>query len=508
MNSKNLLAPLVSSAVALIVVTNYCIIRLLGHPNTSASELIGAIWPMALPASIAVILVMSVLYHTLQDVLAELAQRQAELLERTRRDALTGVASRQFFEERLQQALLRFRRAGERFAVIILDLDHFKRVNDLHGHQTGDELLKIAAARLSSLVRDGDIVARFGGDEFLILQTGLAKSSDVRRLCDRVCSELQHAYEVGSIKVHLPASVGAVVANKELNTASDYIRAADMALYEAKGSGRNCFRFFCDELDERLRRRDLLETDLRAALRTGIGLKVHFQPQISAEGDLLGAEALLRWTHPSYGEIGALEAVGIAVESNLIDILGEFVLRESAALARRHPTLSIAVNLSPAQFLRADDFASKMKDIVEQEDIDPSRIEFEVTEQIFIGLGNGSESQMQRLRDCGFRLTLDNFGTGYSSLSCLRRYKVDRLKLDKSFAATGKVEEDVAILRAAVGLAHQFQLEVVVEGIETKVQEAVALESGCDALQGNRYGAPMSARAFNQYVDQRLRAAA
>ena len=507
-HNTKLIAPLVSSAVALIAITNFCIFRLLETPGSSAEELLSAIWPMAVPASVAVILVMSALYHMLQDVLAELDQRRSELLAKAQRDSLTGVASREFFNERLERALVRLRRTGERFAVVMLDLDHFKRVNDLHGHQTGDELLKKAAERLHLQLRAGDTVARFGGDEFLILQTGVNKPVEVRRLCDRICAELQHEYEIGPLRLRLPASLGAVIGNKQLETAEDYIRAVDLALYEAKRNGRNCVRFFSEELDAQLRRRDRLETDLREAIETGTGITVHYQPQVSAVGALTGVEALFRWRHPQLGDIPAPEAIEVAEESAMIERLGEFVFRHAARFARRHPDLSVAVNLSPAQFSRSDNIARTMTELARKEQIDPSQIEFEITERLFMEIGSGSDSQIQSLRNHGFRVALDDFGTGYSSLSYLRRFKVDRLKLDRSFIAESDFEENLPVIRAAVSMAHLLGLEVVAEGIETQAQEAVALESGCDLLQGHLYGKPVSEDQFENLVSRTLRKAA
>lgn len=506
-SSRKLLAPLVSSAVAIIAVTNFCVFRLIASEGSS-EKLFVAVSSMALPATVTVILVMSSLYHMLNEAFEELERRRGELLTKSETDALTGTASRELFSERLAQALARYERSNVRFAVIMLDLDHFKRVNDLHGHQSGDELLKQVALRLQSQLRATDTVARFGGDEFLILQTDLAKPSEVRRLCERICAGLQIPYEIGSLQLRISTSVGAVVANKQLPGPDDYVRAADVALYEAKRSGRGCFHFFSDELDQHLRRRDDLERDLSEALQTGTGLAVHFQPQICAKYQVTGAEALFRWAHPNLGDIPACEVIEIAEESELITFLGDFVFRKAAEFARLHPELSVAVNLSPAQFSRTENIAGKMRDLARRERIEPSQIEFEITERLFMESGSGSDSQVQSLRDLGFRVALDDFGTGYSSLSYLRRFKVDRLKLDKSFIAHADLDENIAVIRAAVGLAHMLGLEVIAEGIETDVQEAIALESGCDLLQGHRYGVPMSASDFEAFLRAGFRRAA
>ena len=506
-HSRKLLAPLVSSAIAIIVVTNYCIFRLLGSQG-SPEQVISAIWPMAVPATVTVILVMSTLYHMLEEVLGQLEERRGELIDRTLRDTLTGAGSRELFNQRLAEALARYQRGGKKFSVIMLDLDHFKRVNDLHGHQSGDELLRLAAARLQAQVRITDTVARFGGDEFLILQTDLSRPNEVRRLCERICENLQTPYEIGSLQLRNATSVGAVIANKQMATPDDYVRAADMALYDAKRSGRGCFRFFSDELDRQLRRRDQLERDLRDALSTGIGLAVHFQPQFSANNQMSGVEALFRWSHAEFGDVPASEAIEIAEESELIDQLSDFVFRMGADFARQYPHLSVAVNLSPAQFSRSDNIANKMRELAQRERIEPCQIEFEITERLYMETGSGSDSEIQSLREMGFRVALDDFGTGYSSLSYLRRFKVDRLKLDKSFIAHANLEENLALIRAAVSLAHLLGLEVIAEGVETELQEAVALESACDVLQGHRYGKPMSLADFATFEPGRLRDAA
>lgn len=507
-HSRKLLPPMVSSAVALIAVTNYCIISLLNTSGSLARDVMPSVLSIGLPASIAVVLVMSSLYHALQDTIVESDSRRLELLEKAQRDALTGVASREYFEERLADCIDTLERSRECFAVIMLDLDHFKRVNDLHGHQTGDELLKQVSARLSSQLRPGDIVARLGGDEYVILRIAPVTNDDVRNLCSRICSELERPYDIGNLELKASASVGAVIADDTPQGPYDYLRAADMALYDAKARGRNCYRFYSPELDDRLRRRDQLDTDLRHAIQTNEHIDVHFQPQIDASGKLTGVEALFRWKHPQLGDIPASEAIEIAEESDLILHVGDFVFRRAAAFAREHSDLSVALNLSPAQFARCPDLAGRMRRLARMERVSPTQLELENTERLFMEIGSASESQIQALRQDGFRVALDDFGTGYSSLSYLRRFQVDRLKLDKSFAVTCDMQDSFTIMRAAVGLAHLLGLEVVAEGIETSEQESIALESGCDVLQGHRYSYPMTDQGFREYRRANARDAA
>lgn len=507
-HKRKLLSPMVSAAVVLIVVTNFCILQILGKSAHSASELISAIWPLALPSSVAVILIMSTLYQTVQELMDELELRRVEAAREAQYDPLTGVANKRLLEQRVDQAIARFRRSGEKLCVLMVDLDNFKRINDLLGHQVGDLLLKEAATRLASLVRETDTVARYGGDEFLILQTDVKSHADVRRLCLRVAEALQLPYVLGGREIRLAASIGAAVATNRFESANDYLRAADVALYEAKASGRNCYRFFSEELDSKLRRADKLEKDLKIALATGDGISVHFQPQLDASGAVVGAEALFRWMHHEFGEIAALEAISIAEDCGLIHTLGEQVLRKAARAALRWPRLSIAVNVSPAQFSRDGNLPETLQRVLKEQGVCPSQIELEITERLFMEDRADCEEQLVRLREYGFRLALDDFGTGYSSLSYLRRFKVDRLKLDRSFAMEAELHQSVAIVRAAVVLAHSLGLEVVAEGIETDVQEAVALEAGCDALQGYRYGAPMTEEQFAKYLEQASSAAA
>lgn len=495
-----LLSPMVSAAIVLIVVTNFLILHIAGRPAASASELVWLLLPMALPSSVAVILIMSSLYHALQEVMGELERGRLEAVQLAQHDPLTGLANKRLLQERVGQAIARFHRRGETFAVLMLDLDDFKRVNDLLGHQAGDDLLKEAAARLAGLVRETDTLARFGGDEFLILQTCVARPADVHRFCARITEKMQQLYRVGERDVRLPVTVGAVLATDRLDDAADYVRAADTALYAAKASGKNCFRFFSLEMDAMLQRRDRLETDLKVALETNAGLAVHFQPQLDAKGAVIGAEALFRWRHSELGEIPPPEAIGLAEDCRLIDVLGERVLREAARFAKAWPALSVAVNVSPAQFARSADLAGEFSRIVGEEGIRPSQIELEITERLLLREEEGCEEQIARLRQLGFGIALDDFGTGYSSLSYLRRFKVDRLKLDRSFALNAEINESVAIVRAAVGLAHSLGLEVVAEGIETKLQENVAFEAGCDAVQGNLYAPPMAADMFAEYL--------
>jgi diguanylate cyclase (GGDEF)-like protein len=503
-NSKSLLALMVSAAVALIVVSNFCIIYILHRSAGTAAELAGPIWPIALPTTVVIVLVMSILHQSLVDVVSRLERKEREASQLARHDPLTGLANKRLLDERIEAAIGSKRRSSDGFAVLMIDLDHFKRVNDLLGHQKGDEVLKVAASRLESLVRSGDTVARFGGDEFLILAR-ISKPQEVPRLCNRIVAEMQRPYTIGDREASLPASIGAVSAANGFTRADEYVRAADVALYAAKADGRNCFRLFTDDLDASIKRRSTLELDLGHCLATGDRICIHYQPQIDVTGSVVGVECLFRWTHPEFGAVPAIEAIKVAEETRQIDALGDFVLKEAARFAKEHPLLSVAVNVSPAQFGSRSGLLRRFLKILKDARVDAHQIELEVTEQLFMRQNDRCEEQISELREAGFRLALDDFGTGYSSLSYLRRFKVDRLKLDRSFSCEGQADDRIAILRAAVTLAHAIGLEVVAEGIETLDQEAIALEAGCDILQGNRYAAAMDHGSLESFLDARNR---
>ena len=500
-----MLPAVVAAAVALIAITNYAEILILAGSDAAAKDLLPYFLSFGLPTSTAVILVLSTLYQAHRETVLEVKRRAEELLIKSQRDKLTGLPNREYFEAQAADAVDRFEKDGELFALLLLDLDHFKRVNDLHGHHMGDTLLQSVSSKLIETLDPRDLVARLGGDEFVILRTNVQTLEEVEILCESICKVLETSHEIEKVQLTNPASVGAVCAGHQFQTASDYLRAADMALYEAKANGRSCYRFFSEELDRRLRRRDRLETDLRRAIQSRQDVAVFYQPQIDSCGEITGVEALFRWTHPELGYIEPLEAVEIAEESGLIVPLGEFVFRKVATFARSHPTLSVAINVSPAQFTRSNDFAKQLSLLTSEERLRPEQLELEITERLFVEIDTQTESQIQSLRRRGFRVALDDFGTGYSSLSYLRRFQVDRLKLDKSFVDQSQLHESVAVIRATVGLAHMLGLEVVAEGIETLEQESIVLESGCDALQGNYYGEPMSAREFDQFMYDRRR---
>ncbi len=497
--SRKVGPPIVSAAVATLVLTNFATVSIVKDDASSRLELFSSIWPIALTSAVAVILVMSFLYKSLVDLVDELEAREANAQHQALHDQLTGLANRALLEDRLSQALTRYRRSGEQVALLMLDLDRFKQVNDTLGHNAGDKLVQEVGERLRSLLRETDTVARIGGDEFAIVQVSPKGEADVRRLCERIIAVIRKPFIIGEREARVGVSIGAVFATKEVSEASELLRKADITMYRAKAAGRDCFRLFTEAMDADVQRRDQIESSLRAELREGRGLDLHFQPIFGGDGKVAALEGLLRWEHATLGSISPAELIPIAEECGVIDELGEHAFRDACQMARQWPSLTIAVNLSPIQF-RVPRFANTLRAIAEEEGVQPTQLELEITEGLFIEHGALCGQTIQELRRDGFRIVLDDFGTGYSSLSCLRRFPVDKIKLDRSFIDIAARDQSVAIIRAAVTLGHAMDLEVVAEGISCREEEQIALEAGCDGLQGHLYAPAMAGDAIGAFL--------
>ena len=488
--SRKLGPPIVSAAIATIVLTNFAIATIVRGPAGGSVGLFHSIWPIALTSAVAVILVMSTLYHALVELVQELEEREAAAQHAAVHDQLTGLANRALLEDRLGQALGRLRRDGEKSALLVLDLDRFKQVNDTLGHAAGDLLVQQVAERLLALLRDTDTVARIGGDEFAILQASCRNEADVHRLCARVIDAIREPFSVIGREVRVGVSVGAVLLDRKDEDAGEVIRKGDITMYRAKSAGRDCYRVFSDEMDATVQRRNRVEQRLRQAIEEERGLELHFQPQIDSAGAVVAVEGLLRWEDSELGVVPPSEILPIASETNLIDSLGEFTFRQACAAARSCPSLIVGLNLSPLQ-ARRQDLPARLAEIAREEGVPCSQIELEMTESLMIEHSEICEIAVADLRAHGFRIALDDFGTGYSSLSYLRRFEVDKVKLDRSFIRSAGADRSIAIIRAAVTLGHALGLQVVAEGISTAEQEQIALEAGCDLLQGRRYSWPL-----------------
>ena len=421
----------------------------------------------------------------------ELAQSQERAQTLFGRDPLSSLPNRLLFSERLDAELSRLGRMEGGVAVHFLDLDRFKDVNDTHGHQAGDELIKQVAQRLSDLLRGADTLARFGGDEFAIIQTGIRSSQDAEALARRILDSIGLPFEIGDARVSVGVSIGVALAPENGTNHEMLMRLADTALYQAKSEGRNRFSFFERTMDEAIRMRKIVEDDLRHAILRD-ELTLHYQPVFSADGrTIVAVEALVRWPHSSQGLISPNSFISIAEERGLVVPLGEWVLRRACMDGRRWPDLRIAVNVSPIQFRQRDFVASVVRTLRDTR-FDPTRLELELTEGVVVEDADAAEAAMMELRALGVNLALDDFGTGYSSLIYLRRFAFDKIKIDRSFLESMEATGESAILvHSIVHLGRALGLTVTAEGVETREQHRFLQALGCHQLQGFLFSKPV-----------------
>ena len=450
-----------------------------------------------LPISIMVLLAAIgfcglILYHV-QKVALDLAQSEERARRLLGHDPLSGLPNRLLFSQRLDQELARTRRGQLGLAVMFLDLDRFKVVNDTHGHQAGDELIQAVARRLSNLLRGADTLARFGGDEFAIIQTGVRGLNDVEALVRRIMDDLTRPFMVAGTEVIIGCSIGIAMAPSNGSDRQTLMRLADTALYQSKNEGRNRFSFFERQMDETIQLRKIVEDDLRAAIAND-ELVLHYQPQVSADGStVIGIEALVRWPHPRHGTITPTQFIAVAEERGLIVQLGEWVLRRACLDGARWPGLRVAVNVSAIQF-RHKDFVASVARILAETGFDPTCLELELTEGVVVDDADAAEAAMMELRALGIHLALDDFGTGYSSLIYLRRFAFDKIKIDRSFLESMEATGESAILvHSIVHLGRALGLTVTAEGVETPEQHRFLQAVGCHLLQGYLFSRPVPA---------------
>ena len=397
-------------------------------------------------------------------------------------DTLTGLPNRALFDNRLKHALAK-RRPGK-VAVVMLDLDRFKNVNDTLGHHAGDALIREFGVRLSGLLREGDTVARLGGDEFALLIED-AVPTTLQRLCERILEAVRRPFDVLENRVFVGVSAGVAISAAGGDDATEITRKADIALYRAKGEGRDRYRIFDPSMDATVKLRSTIEIKLRQALLSGEGLCVHYQPEVSGvTGKVLGFEALVRWDHPTRGLIAPEHFIPVAEETGLIVPLGEWVLDQACSASRRWPGLFFAVNLSPVQF-QTPDLVDRIIAIARKNQADPGAIQLEVTEQVLLNDTDAAKVMITRLRAAGFQVVLDDFGTGYSSLSYLREFQVDKIKIDRTFIDyLTPGDESSSIVLAMLSLGHAMGLTVTAEGVETEDQRRFLSAAGCTEMQG------------------------
>ncbi len=420
-------------------------------------------------------------------------------------DSLTGLPNRVQFNQHLERAVARAKRHGNLMAVFCLDLDRFKDVNDTLGHATGDSLLEEVAARLKENVRDVDLVGRLGGDEFAIVAEEIDTPEDAMRLARRVCTALSAGYQVNGHEVTTSASVGIALGPVDNEPIDGLLKNADLALYRAKEDGRNTFRFFEPAMDAALQKRRRLENDLRNALRKN-QLYLDYQPQFGLEsGKLTGYEALVRWWHPSEGEVPPTTFIPIAEETGLIVPLGEWILKTACSYATTWPLdTKLAVNLSPGQF-KTQDVYGLVRRVLAETGLEPDRLELEITEGIILQNTEAVIETLTKLDRLGVSIAMDDFGTGYSSLSYLTRFPVKKIKIDRSFIDTlGSSPQTSAIVSSIVGLGQSLHVTITAEGVETESQAAMLKKWGCDQVQGYYYGRPEAEVAEDELSDTPL----
>jgi len=416
-------------------------------------------------------------------------------------DVLTDLPNRTLLQDRLGQAIELARRQDRQLAVMFMDLDQFKHINDSLGHTVGDQLLQSVAQRLVGCVRHSDTVSRQGGDEFVLLLPYIEHAEDAALTAQKLLAALVLPHRIDGHTVHIGASIGISIYPDDGRDAETLIKCADSAMYHAKGNGRNNYKFFEQSMNVRAVERQFIEGGLRRALELQ-EFVLHYQPKINLQsGAIVGVEALIRWQHPQRGLLSPVQFVPIAEDCGLILPIGRWVLREACRQARAWqdaglPPIAVAINTSAPEF-RAEDFLDNLRATLEASRLEPRYLELELTESVLMRDAEATGSVLHALSDLGIKLAVDDFGTGYSSLSYLRQFPIDTLKIDQSFVSRMTHNpDDAAIADAVISMAKALRLHVIAEGVETAGQVAFLLARQCDEGQGYYFGRPVAAESL------------
>ncbi len=421
-------------------------------------------------------------------------------------DLLTDLPNRRMFYDRLEQEIKKSHRAGQLLALLFIDLDRFKEVNDTLGHEAGDVLLVEAADRIVSCVRESDMVARLGGDEFTVILSELQDASSVGKISQNILARLSEPFRLGPELAYVTASIGITFYPNDALDVQQLIRNADQAMYVAKNSGRNRFSHFTISMQEQAQQRLRILNDLRSAISAG-QFRVHFQPIVDlSTGRVVKAEALLRWMHPERGMVSPMEFIPLAEETGLIHEIGDWVFRESARwMARwieRRDSFQVSVNGSPVQFLSEADFIGKWMEHLDTLGLSGRHFVVEITEGVLLDADSSVTDKLLRFRDSGISVAIDDFGTGYSSLSYLKKFDIDYLKIDRSFVRDLATDpSDMALSEAIIVMAHKLGLKVVAEGVETEQQKNLLAAAGCDYAQGYLFSKPLPPEEFETLLE-------
>jgi len=432
---------------------------------------------------------MYVLYKAIHRLFRDIEAEKQAAEQTAFLDPLTQLPNRKLLMDRIAQAIRQKTRDGIDVAVLVIDLDKFKSINDTFGHSVGDQLIEGAAKRFQERLREVDTLSRIGGDEFAILLPQVADAQGVQKVCEDLLSSVQEVFLLSGKEIYIGASIGAALGADD-DTVIELFQKADIAMYKAKERGDNQPILFSPEMGIVANRKRKVENKLREALASGDGLDVHFQPIVSNNQSVIGLEGFFRWTDTELGSVSPGEAIPIAEECGLIDQVGKYVIDQCIDVAKKFPNITISLNLSALQF-RDQSLNWRIEDQVTSQGLSGSQFELEITEKLLIDQSPEFLENLNKLKKAGFKFALDDFGTGYSSLNCLNQLKIDTLKLDSKFVSEAKKNNNISLLQSAVALGHTNGLRVIAEGVSDQDHCDIALSSGCDGIQGHLIAEPM-----------------
>jgi diguanylate cyclase (GGDEF)-like protein/PAS domain S-box-containing protein len=435
----------------------------------------------------------------------EIEQAYGELRQVTNHDPLTGLPNRRLLNELLEHAIRRAERDHSKVALLLVDLDRFKTINETLGHRAGDQLLAEVAQRITKTLRDSDVTARLGGDEFIVIMDVMRDSDDVSVVAEKIIECIGQGFHIDDEEFYIGASIGISIFPDNSREVGELIKTADIAMYQVKIEGKNHYRFYSSDMSENATERFVLENRLRHAMERN-QFEVYYQPQVSlADGRVIGAEALIRWHHPESGMVSPDKFIPLAEETGLIIPIGEWVLRESIMQAMKwieegYPLQWVSVNVSGIQIQRSN-FGDIVYGVLVETGCEPGVLELEITESTIMRNTEHVIGIFDRIKNMGVSIAIDDFGTGYSSLSHLKRLPLDKLKIDRSFVRDlPQNTDDAAIANAVYALGRSLGLTVIAEGVETVEQADFLRKMGCDEAQGYLYGRPLTATAFTELL--------
>lgn len=476
------------------------------NPNNPGAGILRESAPAVVGAFAIMVLIITALMYGLRQSTAQLESGRAQAQHMAFHDKLTGLANRALFEDRLVMALAGAHRGNQRIALLMIDLDRFKQVNDSLGHAAGDQLIQQVADRLRSLLRDTDTIARLGGDEFAVIQTNVTSIADVNIVASRIIEAISEPFNVASSQAFVGASIGVALAPEADTEGVELTRKADIALYEAKAAGRNQHKIFEDRMSEAVQRRQTIEAELREALVTGEGLEVEFHPLFRNDDSVvIAVQAEMVWTHHQLGKMPSASFTQVAESCGLIEKIGEFVLKHACELGAANSALRISVKAFPAQ-LRNPLFFNQVYTILDETGMQPEQLEIEICEKMLSETEVAATATLRKLRHSGINIALGDFGTGFGSLRLLQKFQVDRIKIDRSFIEQLQDSPDPeAITHAVVWLARAIGVEVSADGVDTAEQKKFLARMGCTSFQGALFSPQGQAELLRQvsHVEER-----